>query len=125
MLPFGKMRGAGWWPANATRRPVTVVGGDPVTAGTVAATERAWARGMDGRTGSIIAGNSLSSSYSWKGYMAYTTLALLRTVGASTNLRHSPNISLPSTVAGRVAPNPGERGHSVIDSLATIPAGYR
>lgn len=125
MLPFGRMRGQGWWPANAARRAVTVVGGDPVAAGTVAATERAWARGLNGGTGSVIAGNSLSATYGWKGYMTYNALALLRTVGASTNLRGSPNIALPSTVAGRVAPAPGDRGHTVADSLATIPAGYR
>jgi hypothetical protein len=125
MLPFGRMRGSGWWPGNAQRRTVTVAGVDQVAAGTVAATDRAWARAMAGRSGSIRAGNSLSQSYSWKGYMAYDTLALLRTVGASTNLRGSPNISLPGTVAGRVVAGPGAAGHTVADSLASIPAGYR
>ena len=46
-------------------------------------------------------------------------------MGASSNLRHSPNIALPGTVAGRVASGPGEPGHTVTDSLASIPAGYR
>lgn len=125
MLPFGRMRGKGWWPSNVTRRPVAVTGVNPVTAGTVAATDRAYARGLAGRSGAIRAGNSLSSSYGWKGYLNYTTLAMLRTVGASSNLRGSPNVLLPGTTSGAVAPPPGTAGHTVADSLAMIPVGYR
>jgi hypothetical protein len=121
MLAFGKMRGSGWWPNNAHRRKVTVAGVDPVAAGVVGALERAQARGMAGRSGAIRAGNSLSPSYGYKGYLPYTQLALLRTVGASTNLRGSPNVALPGTVSGRV----GAPGSSVADSLAAIPPGYR
>lgn len=125
MLPFGRMRGSGWWPTNEVRRPVTVAGLDQVAAGTVGAVDRGWARGISGRTGRIRAGNTLSQSYGYKGYLAYTTLAMLRTVGASTNVRYSPNIILPGTVAGRVAPAPGTTGHTVADSLAAIPVGAR
>lgn len=125
MLPFGKMRGSGWWPSNLQRRPVTVAGVDPVAAGTVAATDRGWARGLDGRSGAIRAGLSLSPSWGYKGYLSYTTLAMLQPVGTSTNLRRSPNVRLPGTVAGQVAAGPGMAGHTVADSLAALPAGYR
>lgn len=125
MLPFGKMRGSGFWGANTQRRTVTVAGVDPVAAGTVGATDRVWARGLSGRSGAIRAGLSSSPTYGFKGYMNYDVLALLRTVGASGNLRYSPNVSLPGTVAGRVTTAPGAAGHTVADSLATIPAGYR
>lgn len=125
MLPFGRMRGQGWWPANAQRRTITIAGVNQVTAGTVGAVDRGWARALAGRSGAIIAGNTLSRTYGFKGYLSYDRLALLRTVGASSNLRGSPNISLPGTVAGRVVAAPGAAGHTVADSLAMIPVGYR
>jgi hypothetical protein len=125
MLPFGRMRGSGWWPGNQQRRVVTVAGVDPVAAGYVGAIDRGWARGLDGRSGAIRAGMSSSPTYGYRGYMNYDVLALLRTVGASTNLRGSPNILLPGTTAGKVAAAPGAAGHTVADSLAAIPAGYR
>lgn len=122
MLPFGKHRGAGWWPGNARRRQVTVAGVDERSRGMVGLIDRVAGRGMNGHSGHIGAGLGSSPAYKFSGYLAYDTLALTRTVAASTNLVRDPNTALPATAGELVQV---AAAGSVMDSLAAIPPGYR
>jgi hypothetical protein len=104
----------GTWPTNVFRRAITVAGVDPVAKGTVGLVDRVAARGMDGHTGTIRAGNSATAAYKFSGYMAYRTLAMTSMVPASNNGRSDPNIALPATAGAVVAAG------SVMDSLAAV-----
>lgn len=122
MLPFGRMRGRGTFPANNERRTITVAGVDPRARGTVRLVDRFWGRGLDGRSGHIAAGEGSDPSYRFAGYMNYQLLAKVSPTGQSTNLRGSPNVALPATSGEVVSVQPGQ---TVADSLAMIPPGVR
>lgn len=127
MIHTGRRRSrGGWWPGNARRQPVTVAGVDPVASGLFGLIDRTWARNLDGRSGTVVAGDGFTPGWKATGLFSYANLALTPMVGASAQNRiRDPNIALPSTSGERVGVAPGAAGWSVTDALASITPGVR
>lgn len=126
MMFAGRTRSrGGWWPGNARRRPITIAGVDPVASGLVALIDRTWARNLDGRSGTVVAGDGFTPGWKATGLFSYATLALTPMVPASRNRVRDPNIALPATSGERVGVAPGAPGWSVTDALASITPGVR
>lgn len=113
-----------FWPTNLFRRPVTVTGRDEIARGTIGAIDRTFARGMQGLTGTILAGITADPMYRYSGYVDYATLAMTNPGGASRNLRADPNIALPAT-AGPLVITSTSPANAVMNALAQMPPGFR
>lgn len=84
------------WRSNLRVVQVLLGGPDPVTRGTTGAHDTAWASGMDGRTGTIRAGDGADPVYGFRGYLAHQSTYQIP-YGAARTLQRGPNIALPST----------------------------
>src|ERR1043166_8429435 len=115
---------ARFWPGSVFRRPVTVTGGDQVARGYVGLVDRMANRALQGLSGWIPRGNTADPVYRFNGYIDYAVLAMTRPVGASTNLRASPNVAMPAT-AGPLVVTTTAPANAVMNTLAATPPGFR
>ncbi len=109
------------WAANNRLRTITVAVPDPVATDSYSVVERAWARGMNGRSGAIIIGEKSSPGWAFKGYLASESVPRPPVMAASRNRIGSPNVALPGTNGAIDVVS----GGSVADSLAAIPVSAR
>ncbi len=117
-------RGGACWPSNAARIRILVGGVQPLVRSVIGALDIAQSRGMSGRSGAVRIGDTSDPAFGYRGYVAYQEAAALQP-GASTNLRRSPNIALPST-SGDVRYGLSPAGQAVMDHLRRLtPNGAR
>jgi hypothetical protein len=111
----------GWFPGNLKVVRAAIAGLQPIVTGYTGALDAAQSHGMAGRVGSVVIGEPSSPGWKFSGYLAWDRTARIP-VGASTNLRYSPDTLYPSTSPATET----SFGSAVMDHLAQLtPGGYR